>query len=56
LVYDQLGNKTAALEQFNKVLALNPGNKDIQTIIANLQAGKPAIAQVPKQPSQVPIQ
>ncbi|MDD2753697.1 MAG: tetratricopeptide repeat protein [Candidatus Portnoybacteria bacterium] len=56
LVYDQLGNKPAATEQFNKVLALNPDNQDIKNILANLQAGKPAITQVPTQPSQVPIQ
>jgi len=56
LVYDQLGNKAAAIEQFTKVLALNPENQEIKTIIANLQAGKPAIAQVPTQPSEVPIQ
>ena len=56
LVYDQLGNKAAAIEQFTKVSQLNPDNQEVKTIIANLQAGKPAIAQVPKQPSEVPIQ
>lgn len=56
LVYDQQGNKTAAIDQFNEVAKLNPDNQDIKTILANLRAGKPAIAQVPKQPSEVPIQ
>lgn len=56
LVYDQLGNKSAAIDQFNEVAKLNPDNQDIKTILANLRAGKPAIAQVPKQPSQVPIE
>ena len=56
LVYDQLGNKTGAIEQFVAVEKLNPDNQDVKFILANLRAGKPAIAQVPKQPSQVPIQ
>lgn len=56
LVYDQLGNKVAAIDQFVEVEKLNPDNQDVKTILANLRAGKPAINQVPKQPSQVPIQ
>lgn len=56
LVYDQLGNKAAAIEQFAKVESLNPDNQDVKVILANLRAGKPAISQVPTQPSQVPIQ
>jgi len=51
-----LGNKTGAIEQFVAVEKLNPDNQDVKIILANLRAGKPAIAQVPKQPSQVPIQ
>lgn len=56
LVYDQLGNKAAAIDQFVAVEKLNPDNQDVKTILLNLRAGKPAIAQVPTQPSQVPIQ
>lgn len=56
LVYDQLGNKPAAIEQFEKVLASNPDNQDVKTILDNLRAGRPAITQVPTQPSEVPIQ
>ena len=53
LVYDKQGNKAAAIEQFEKVVALNPDNQDVKTIIANLQAGKPAI---PQAPGEAPIQ
>lgn len=56
LVYDQLGNKTAAIDQFVAVEKLNPDNQDVKTILANLRAGKAAITQVPNQPSEVPIQ
>lgn len=56
LVYDQLGNKIAAINQFNEVAKLNPDNQDVKNILANLRAGKPAIAEVPKAPSEVPIQ
>ncbi|MBU2036967.1 tetratricopeptide repeat protein [Patescibacteria group bacterium] len=56
LVYDQLGNKTAAIDQFIAVEKLNPDNQEIKTILVNLRAGKPAISQVPTQPSQVPIE
>jgi len=55
LIYDQLGDKTKAIDQFEKILALNPGNQDVENILANLQAGKPAIGQVPQQPAQLPI-
>ncbi|HRY52800.1 MAG TPA: hypothetical protein P5089_03025 [Candidatus Portnoybacteria bacterium] len=53
LVYDRLGNKTAAIDQFTAIEKLNPENQDIKTILANLRAGKPAIS---TQPSEVPIQ
>jgi tetratricopeptide (TPR) repeat protein len=53
LVYDRLGNKAAAIDQFTAIEKLNPDNQDIKTILANLRAGKPAIS---TQPSEVPIQ
>ena len=34
---------------------LNPENQEVKTIIANLQAGRPAIAEMPQQPSDLPI-
>jgi len=42
LIYDQEGNKDAALQEFNFIQQLNPGNNDIAKIIENLKAGKPA--------------
>lgn len=53
LVYDRLGNKAAAIDQFTAIEKLNPDNQDIKTILANLRAGKPAIL---TQPNEVPIQ
>lgn len=55
LIYDKQGDKTRAIGQFEKILALNPGNSDVENILANLQVGKPAINQIPQQPSQLPI-
>ncbi len=49
LVYDSLGDKDKAKEQFNKVAQLNPGNKDILQILDNLNNGKPAL-----QPATLP--
>jgi len=44
LVYDQLGQKTKAVENFTALLQLNPDSKtDIQKIIDNLNAGRPAL-------------
>ncbi|MBU1102334.1 tetratricopeptide repeat protein [Patescibacteria group bacterium] len=52
LIYDKQGDKAKAIEQFEKIAELNPDNQDVKTILDNLRAGKPAIAQ---QPSQLPI-
>jgi hypothetical protein len=52
-----------ALDQFQRIAALNPGNAEVQQIIANLQAGRPALANNAissstlsgaAQPSQIP--
>ena len=56
LIYDKNGQKDKAIVQFQKIVELNPGNQDVKNILANLQAGKPAITQIPQQPSQLPIQ
>jgi len=50
LIYDKQGDKAKAIEQFQKIEALNPDNQDVKNILANLQAGKPAIAQMPQLP------
>ncbi len=55
LIYDRQNDKAKAIEQFEKIEALNPDNQDVKTILANLRAGKPAITQMPQQPSQLPI-
>ena len=44
LLYDRKGEKAKALEEFQKIQAFNPDNQEVKTIIANLQANKPALA------------
>jgi tetratricopeptide (TPR) repeat protein len=44
LLYDAQGMTTQALAEFQAVQLLNPGNSEIATIIANIQAGRPALA------------
>ena len=43
LVYDNLGQKDKAIEAFSVVKKLNPNDKNIQQILDNLSAGKPAL-------------
>ncbi|MEK7642942.1 MAG: tetratricopeptide repeat protein [Patescibacteria group bacterium] len=50
LIYDKEGAKEKALETFRKVASLNANNKEIQTIITNLEAGKPALESVETPP------
>lgn len=44
LIYDQKGMVPQALDQFERIQALNPGNAQVKQIIANLEAGEPALA------------
>lgn len=44
LVYDREGQKEKAKEQFEKIAELNPDNADIQKILKNLEAGRPALS------------
>lgn len=46
LIYDRRGDRDAALSQFRKIAALNPDNDEVKKIIANLAAGKSALAGV----------
>lgn len=46
LAYDRLGRRTEALEQFKIILTSND-LPEIRQIIANLEAGQPALAEVP---------
>lgn len=60
LLYDREGDKESAIDQFDRILQLNPGNEQIKQILANLKAGLPALGSPelgpPKQPEQVPIE
>jgi tetratricopeptide (TPR) repeat protein len=40
LIYGRKGDYAKGAEQFSEILKLNPGNKEVQMILANLQANK----------------
>mgnify|MGYP001617664107 CR=1 FL=1 len=46
LVYDALGQRDKAIEQFTIVKQLNPDDKNIQQILDNLNAGRSALQTV----------
>jgi tetratricopeptide (TPR) repeat protein len=60
LLYDREGSKEDAIDQFDRILQANPGNEQIEQILANLKAGKPALGSEklgpPEQPSEIPIE
>lgn len=61
LIYDRQNRKSDAVGQFEKIAALNPGNDEVKSILANLKAGKNALAQIappataPEKRSQPPV-
>lgn len=46
LIYDRKGEKGRAISEFQIVQSLNPGNEEVKRILANLRAGKPALASI----------
>lgn len=44
LIWDRKGDTDAALSQFQKIAQLNPGNKEVEKIMANLEAGRSALS------------
>ncbi|MDP2664190.1 MAG: tetratricopeptide repeat protein, partial [bacterium] len=56
LIFDREKNKALAIEQFQKIEELNPGNEEVQKILANLKAGDSALKGiVPAVPPATPI-
>ena len=55
LVLDKEGKKDEAISQFEKIQELNPGNQQIESILANLKAGKEALEGL-VQTEEVPIE
>lgn len=53
LVYDKQGKTEKALAEFRAILQNNPNNSEVASIIANLEAGKPALTGLA--PAQPPI-
>jgi len=60
LLYDRGGDKESAIDQFDRILQLNPDNQQVKQILANLRAGLPALGSPelgpPKQPAEIPIE
>lgn len=59
LIYDTRNKKAEALAEFEKISELNPGNTEVERIIKNLQAGKPALSAIkplPEKRIEPPIQ
>ncbi len=52
LIYDRRGQKTKALEQFERIKVFNPENQELNTIIKNIKAGKPALASIAPPPPE----
>jgi tetratricopeptide (TPR) repeat protein len=58
---DKLAAKAKAIEQFEKIAELNPDNNEVKQILANLKAGKAALAGIappapaPQSRSEVPV-
>ncbi len=50
LTYSQQGKNDTAISQLEKVLQLNPGNQNVEKILANLRAGRPALDGLVTQP------
>lgn len=46
LSYDRLGRRREALELFEKLLAENPQNKELESIVRNIRAGRSALSNV----------
>lgn len=58
LGYYQLGDTARAIAQFKEILITNPGNKEIENIIANLEAGKEpfaAVSNAVRPPNNLPV-
>ena len=45
LSYEKIGNKTEALKQFQEIAKLNPGNKEVESVINNLLMGRGAVTE-----------
>lgn len=54
LSYDKLGRPNDAIAQFTDLKQTNPDNQEVSQILANLKAGKPALANTPP-PASAPI-
>jgi len=56
LVYDKNGNKARAIDQFKVIKTLNPDNKEIDIILANLEKGLPALTGIETNSGTVPLE
>ncbi len=52
LIYDRTNREGEALKQFKNIAELNPDNDEVKKIIANLEAGRPALAAITPPPEK----
>ena len=50
LVLETQGKRSSAIKEFSEVLVLNPGNKEVEQILKNLNEGKEALAGIATSP------
>ncbi len=43
LIYERKGERKNAIAEFERIAALNPGNSEVEKILSNLRAGRPAL-------------
>ena len=52
LIYDRTNRRGAAIEQFEKIQALNPGNQEVAMILSNLRSGRGALTSILSPPDK----
>lgn len=52
LIYDRTNRRAEAINEFEKIAVLNPSNGEVQTILENLRAGRPALASIAPPPEK----
>ena len=52
LIYDRTNRRDAAIEQFEKIKALNAGNQEVETILSNLRSGRNALTSISSPPDK----
>lgn len=52
LIYDRTNRRDAAIDQFERIKALNAGNQEVETILSNLRSGRSALTSISSPPDK----